>query len=1548
MANVLITPASGAIYFNEETAGGSTVPKISSGGIQFSQIDKSGLEIESHYGGLTGASRFSVVGDGGQLLGVTDSLTGDIFSVNDASGLPIINVNSCVTDVVTIGTYGTNTLVTSAGNVGIGTGTPTSKLEVIGDAKFCSDIVCIKGTDATTSLVVDDGASGAHICLESRGSGEAAICIGGENSSISRTGGDLNFYANGVDMEFSTDNGTTTSLFIDTSDKVGIRTQDQSSLSDSANTLVVGSGTGCHGITIYSDNADTGNLYFADGTSGDQVYRGYVIYNHDSNKLLLGAGAATRITATNHGKVGIMTTNPLSAELTIAGSVSALSGYCSTVTGNTVMGTKAMLLMGSGALCNTAIGYRALLTNSTGDNNVAVGAGALQNNTTGSNTAVGLQALHTNTGDGSQNTAIGLQSMFSNAEGYQNTAVGEGALFSNTSGLRNVAVGCGAAYGNTTGDCNVAIGCEALKSNQTSNYNVAVGSKALYANLGGACNVAVGSCALVSNTCAVNNTAVGQYALCSNTTGDKNNAFGTEALCSNIAGTYNTAIGYRTLFGNTSGDYNIAIGRQALDDNTTGGGNIALGRQTLWKNTEAGCNVGIGHFVLNNNTGTACQNVGVGTNALYTNTTGVFNNAIGACTLYYNSTGYHNEAIGYHALYNNTGGFYNIGIGREPLKANTHGTYNVAIGYRSLCKNTTASNNIGIGGCSLHDNTTGCCNVAIAFKSLENNTTGNYNVGIGPSTLLYNATGLNNVAIGAHALAGGHPYSNSGSSNVAIGYQAMFYNRNGNCNVALGYNALYTNICGSHNTSIGWQSMYYSTSGDYNFSAGYRNLMDNTIGRDNVSLGYLGLTNNTTGCCNIAIGSNTLHSNTIGTHNIAIGPGSLKSVITGGCNVAIGTCALTNVLCRGYNTAVGYETLKGAISAASNTAVGFRALLAANSNANTAVGLDALRCTTAGVYNEALGYQALRTNSCGYQNVGIGTHALYSNTTGNNNTAVGFNSSRSNTTGHYNTSIGLYSLCNNTDGDCNAAVGYAAGRFENNGSSAVTSPDNSTYLGACTRSLAGTPVNETVIGFCACGCGNNSVVLGNDDVAGTYLKGKVGIGTMNSTPPPVELTVSGEISSNNCLKIGPNPGNCLTITNQTLLRSQSDTGYLEIGSANGSYAHIQTDRAKIYFNKCLVVDTGVVMAYNEDLVLGPSDGGTVGNGFCDVQLCVGGATRMHVASGGNIGIGTTSPGATLDIHTGTNTNGIFIREDSDDSITHNLYVDSNDSGVMVMYKDGQTAQVQLHANGDNYICCNLGIGEDDPGEKLTVAGNISALGNVYLGQGKSVYTDQIRAIDSGGLYVTDDASNGIFIKDGGNVAIGSSTADDKLHICGGSIQLNQGYGYGLKFSDCSCLVQSGDLSLIQTGNGHIKIETGAAYCCTIFCGNGGSGKATFATMDFANSVFDINGMVRQNTQLAINTATAKTLVIGDHGKLLTLDNGSAITLTVPPNSSVAFPIGAEVTIVQKGAGQVTIAAGSGVTLYAADNELKTRVQYSSAVLTKIATDTWLVAGDLTA
>lgn len=102
--------------------------------------------------------------------------------------------------------------------------------------------------------------------------------------------------------------------------------------------------------------------------------------------------------------------------------------------------------------------------------------------------------------------------------------------------------------------------------------------------------------------------------------------------------------------------------------------------------------------------------------------------------------------------------------------------------------------------------------------------------------------------------------------------------------------------------------------------------------------------------------------------------------------------------------------------------------------------------------------------------------------------------------------------------------------------------------------------------------------------------------------------------------------------------------------------------------------------------------------------------------------------------------------------------------------------------------------------------------------------------------------------------------------------------------------------------------------------------------------------------IAINaqTGTTYTAVLADDGKLVTCDNASAITFTVPPNSSVAFGIGTQINIMQLGAGQVTIAAGSGVTLRSAGSKLKTSAQYAVATCCKIATDTWVVVGNLAA
>jgi len=103
-------------------------------------------------------------------------------------------------------------------------------------------------------------------------------------------------------------------------------------------------------------------------------------------------------------------------------------------------------------------------------------------------------------------------------------------------------------------------------------------------------------------------------------------------------------------------------------------------------------------------------------------------------------------------------------------------------------------------------------------------------------------------------------------------------------------------------------------------------------------------------------------------------------------------------------------------------------------------------------------------------------------------------------------------------------------------------------------------------------------------------------------------------------------------------------------------------------------------------------------------------------------------------------------------------------------------------------------------------------------------------------------------------------------------------------------------------------------------------------------------------QIALNaiTATSYTAVLGDDGDLVTFDNGSAITFTIPPNSSVAFGIGTQINIMQLGAGQVTITAGAGVTLRSAGTKVKTNGQYSVATCVKIATDTWVLVGNLAA
>ncbi len=108
----------------------------------------------------------------------------------------------------------------------------------------------------------------------------------------------------------------------------------------------------------------------------------------------------------------------------------------------------------------------------------------------------------------------------------------------------------------------------------------------------------------------------------------------------------------------------------------------------------------------------------------------------------------------------------------------------------------------------------------------------------------------------------------------------------------------------------------------------------------------------------------------------------------------------------------------------------------------------------------------------------------------------------------------------------------------------------------------------------------------------------------------------------------------------------------------------------------------------------------------------------------------------------------------------------------------------------------------------------------------------------------------------------------------------------------------------------------------------------------------ITGVLR-NTVTPNSQADSYTLVLTDRGKMVECTKATANNLTVPLNSSVAFPIGTVIDILQTGAGQVTVVATGGVTINATPG-LKLRAQWSAATLIKRATDTWVLIGDLSA
>ena len=112
----------------------------------------------------------------------------------------------------------------------------------------------------------------------------------------------------------------------------------------------------------------------------------------------------------------------------------------------------------------------------------------------------------------------------------------------------------------------------------------------------------------------------------------------------------------------------------------------------------------------------------------------------------------------------------------------------------------------------------------------------------------------------------------------------------------------------------------------------------------------------------------------------------------------------------------------------------------------------------------------------------------------------------------------------------------------------------------------------------------------------------------------------------------------------------------------------------------------------------------------------------------------------------------------------------------------------------------------------------------------------------------------------------------------------------------------------------------------------------------ASGLDEVTAQVLLNKKVVRNeqTGTTYTFGLGDHDKVVELNNASAITATVP----AGLPEGWNCIVVQTGAGQVTFAAGAGATVNSADSNLAISAQYASATLYSQGSDTYMLIGDL--
>ena len=267
------------------------------------------------------------------------------------------------------------------------------------------------------------------------------------------------------------------------------------------------------------------------------------------------------------------------------------------------------------------------------------------------------------------------------------------------------------------------------------------------------------------------------------------------------------------------------------------------------------------------------------------------------------------------------------------------------------------------------------------------------------------------------------------------------------------------------------------------------------------------------------------------------------------------------------------------------------------------------------------------------------------------------------------------------------------------------------------------------------------------------------------------------------------------------------------------------------------------------------------------------------------------------------------------------------------YVDALGEGLHIHASVVAATTANITLATD--------VENGDVLDGVTLATGNRILVKNQSTASQNGIYVV--AASGAPSRAADFDSPAEIDGGDFVFVTGGTANDNKGY------------VQVNTVGTVGTDPIEFTQFSGAG---TFVAGNGltltdnSFGINTSITADLSTAQTLTNKtLTSAKINLGINaqTGTTYTFVLADDGKFVTASNADPITVTIPPISSHAYPIGAQLNIVQKGAGQVTFAQGAGVTIRSTGTTAsapKLRVQYSSATAVHEGSDIWYVVGDI--